>query len=349
MLLVDACHLLGDVTLAEALYAALLPRASEFYFLGPVGGYVEPPYSRQLGLLAETLGRLDLAVDHLTDAEVRTAQANMRAHLSRVRYELAGALLLRNTPGDRERALALLDQARTLAEELGQVGLLPRLGERRAIVAALTPSDTDHEQQRPTHARVEASNDTANVADRETRLAMRHEGDTWALVWHGHTLRLRDTVGLQVLDQLVASPGQEFHVLQLVSSGGEAGEVSDRGDAGTVLDAEAVQSYRRRLLDLREELEEAEGFADAGRADRAKNEIDFLTQQLASAVGLGGRDRRVGAAAERARTTVQKRLRSAIRRIDDELPALATHLDQAIRTGTFCGYLPDGRPRARRL
>ena len=73
-----------------------------------------------------------------------------------------------------------------------------------------------------------------------------------------------------------------------------------------------------------------------------------MTQELTRAVGLGGRERRAGAAAERARTAVQKRLRNAIRRIEDGFPELGNHLDQAIRTGTFCGYLPDGRARGRR-
>jgi hypothetical protein len=148
-----------------------------------------------------------------------------------------------------------------------------------------------------------------------------------------------------MLATLIASPGQEFHVLQLVSSGDD---VADAGDAGTVLDEQAVQSYRRRLLELREELDEAEGFADAGRANRAREEIDFLTAELARAVGLGGRLRRAGAAAERARTTAQKRLRGAIQRIEEGLPELGRHLDQTVRTGTFCGYLPDGRLRGRR-
>jgi hypothetical protein len=109
-----------------------------------------------------------------------------------------------------------------------------------------------------------------------------------------------------------------------------------------------VQRYRARLLDLREELDEAEGFGDRGRAEKAKTEIDFLTQELARAVGLGGRGRRAGNAAERARTTVQTRLREAIRRISDELPEAGVRLEQTIRTGTFCGWFPAGRPRPRR-
>ena len=64
-----------------------------------------------------------------------------------------------------------------------------------------------------------------------------------------------------------------------------------------------------------------------------------MTHELARAVSLGGRERRTTGAAERARTTVQKRLREAIRRIEVELPELGRYLDQNIRTGMLCGYL----------
>ncbi len=317
-LLVEPCHLMGDVPLAERLYPALLPRAQRFLFLGPMGGYYDPPYSRDLGLLCQTLGRLDEAVAHLADAEARMVQTGQRSQLARVRYELAGVLLARDRAADRERAAALLEQARTLAEELGQSRLLQLL---------------------PDGAPARSSTDAA------APFALRREGDYWTVVSSAGTLRLRDSRGLQLLAQLVASPGQEFHVLQLVSPADEAG---DPGDAGPVLDGEAVQSYRGRLLELREVLEEAEGFSDGSRADKARTEMDFLTTELARAVGLGGRERRVGGAAERARTTVQKRLRKVIRRIEDGLPELGKHLDQGIRTGAFCGYLPEGRPRGRR-
>ena len=327
-LLADACHLVGDVALAERLYPALLPRAQSFYNLGPLGPCCEPPYSRQLGLLAETLGRFDDAVSHLTDAEARTTLAGMRSHLARLRYELAGALLGRGRAGDHERAVGLLEDARALAEQLGQAGLLP-LVSARVRGAGATDHDATPRAKPPS----------------ERSFTLRREGDYWSVVFGAGALRLRDSRGIQVLALLVASPGQEFHVLQLVAPGDD--DKGDRGDAGVVLDGEAIQSYRRRLLDLREELEEAEGFSDVGRADRARGEIDSLTQELARGVGLGGRERRAGAAAERARTAVQKRLRNVVTRIADGLPELGTHLEHTIRTGTFCGYLPDGRVRGR--
>ena len=63
--------------------------------------------------------------------------------------------------------------------------------------------------------------------------------------------------------------------------------------------------------------------------------------ELTAAFGLGGRARRAGSPAERARTTVTARIRHVIRRIEVVHPALGRHLDRSIRTGTFCAYEPD--------
>jgi hypothetical protein len=60
-------------------------------------------------------------------------------------------------------------------------------------------------------------------------------------------------------------------------------------------------------------------------------------------VGLGGRDRSTASNAERARVSVTRAIRSAIERIGEQNPALGTHLDAAIRTGTYCSYRPDPR------
>ena len=69
--------------------------------------------------------------------------------------------------------------------------------------------------------------------------------------------------------------------------------------------------------------------------------MDALTEQLAAAVGLGGRDRPTGSEAERARTTVTHSLRTVIERIARQNPRLGDHLTARVRTGTFCVYAPD--------
>src|SRR5207244_2095765 len=105
----------------------------------------------------------------------------------------------------------------------------------------------------------------------------------------------------------------------------------------------ARDSYRQRLADLREVLAEAESFGDATRAARTREEIDFLGAELGRAVGLGGRSRRAGVAAERARSAVQRRIRNALERIGEHSPPLAAHLARTLRTGNFCVYRPATR------
>ena len=111
-------------------------------------------------------------------------------------------------------------------------------------------------------------------------------------------------------------------------------------DVGPILDAQAKAEYKRRLDDLRRDLEEAERFNDTTRAERDREEVDALAEQLAAAVGLGGRNRRIGSEAERARSAVTKRIKSSIKRIGQAIPSLGSHLATRVKTGYFCSYSP---------
>ena len=97
---------------------------------------------------------------------------------------------------------------------------------------------------------------------------------------------------------------------------------------------------RARLLDLEEEIEEADRWHDQERAARATAERDALVAELAAAAGLGGRARRLGDQAERARKTVTARIRDVIGRVERLHPALGAHLRASVTTGTFCSYSP---------
>jgi hypothetical protein len=107
-----------------------------------------------------------------------------------------------------------------------------------------------------------------------------------------------------------------------------------------VLDAPARAAYRRRVIELEEQAEEADAAGDVGRSGSIAAERDALIEQLTAAYGLGGRARRVGSSAERARTAVTARIREAMRRIEQAHPSLGLHLRRAVRTGTFCVYEP---------
>jgi tetratricopeptide (TPR) repeat protein len=163
------------------------------------------------------------------------------------------------------------------------------------------------------------------------------EGDFWTVSFAGSQVLIRDSRGMQHLARLLAEPGRELHVLDLAGSG----EVA--GDAGSVLDATAKEMYRRRLADIAEDIEEATENGDDVRAAQAQVEREFLVEELARAVGLGGRDRRASDNSERARAAVTQALRKAIDRLRHGNPQLGEHLDRTIRTGTYCAYLPDPR------
>jgi tetratricopeptide (TPR) repeat protein len=191
------------------------------------------------------------------------------------------------------------------------------------------------------------------------------EGEFWTVGYDRSTFRLKNSKGLGYLAHLLRHPSAEFHALDLVGgiasqrdqdesdqearSLPRAGEdleragihVASLGDAGDMLDDQAKVAYRRRLADLREELEEAKELGNVERAERAEAEIDALTRELSRAVGLGGRNRRAASASERARQTVTKTIRAVLDRVAENDATLAEILSRCIRTGTFCSYQPD--------
>src|SRR5262249_10528695 len=113
------------------------------------------------------------------------------------------------------------------------------------------------------------------------------------------------------------------------------------GQGLSILDGAAKAGYQQRVSAVGGELGEAERKNDPGAGERAREEMDAITEQLASAVGLGGRDRQAASSRERARSTVRKVVKAALNRIRDHHAALGRHLTTSIKTGTFCSYAPD--------
>jgi hypothetical protein len=174
----------------------------------------------------------------------------------------------------------------------------------------------------------------------------RREGDYWLVVFDGQTVRVRDLKGMRYLARLLAEPGREHHVLDLVAAEAGGRAQMDTGDAGEMLDERAKEAYRRRLAEIDDDIEEAEASGDSERAAQADAERDFLVRELAGAFGLGGRARRAASGSERARAGVTRAIRQAMTRIAEHHPALGKHLDHAIHTGSYCAYVPDPRAPA---
>lgn len=168
---------------------------------------------------------------------------------------------------------------------------------------------------------------------------LERQGDVWVCECDGRRFSLKDSRGLQMLARLIAEPGREIHVLDLAGATG-ADAVVDGGDSGELLDERARRDYRRRIEELRTQIEEAEETGDAACAETAREELEHLSGELARAFGLAGRARRAGSTVERARVNVQRRLKDAQARIAKECPAAGRHLEWALRTGILCSYRP---------
>ena len=167
------------------------------------------------------------------------------------------------------------------------------------------------------------------------RGVFRRDGELWTAAFEGQTVRLVEVKGFTDLARLLAQPGVEVHCLELAD---RPAEVSS-GDV--VLDDRARREIRARAVELQREIDDADAAHDLGRAERAREELDRLVDSLAGAIGLGGRARGLGSPAERARSAVTWRIRSAIKKVAATHPRLGRHLDNAVRTGHFCVYQPE--------
>ena len=169
----------------------------------------------------------------------------------------------------------------------------------------------------------------------------RRDGAMWTIEFAGASVRLRDAKGLADLAVLLAAPGRPVPAVDLMATG--AGRADLTMGADEVLDATARRRYKERLVDLDEEIAEAEGWSDPHRAERARAEREALLDELAAATGLSGRPRRLGDQSERARKAVTARIRDIIDRIERVHPALAAHLRHSVTTGAYCAYSPPAR------
>jgi hypothetical protein len=167
---------------------------------------------------------------------------------------------------------------------------------------------------------------------------LRPDGGVWTIDFNGTNVHVPDLKGLWHLRELVSRPHEFVPALTLVGASSE-GPIP-RGDTGPLLDREALRQYRRRLAELDHELDDAAVHGDAKRQAKQSAERDALIAELKRATGLGGRPRRSGSPAEKARLNVTRTIRHAITELSTKVPELAAHLDESIVTGVSCCYEP---------
>ena len=287
------------------------------------------------GRVSRAQGDLEAARRHLEDAVRGWNEVGAPYEVAVARMELAKVY---RAEGSEERSMLEFRAAESLFKQIGSLS--------QAALAAQAGCEPEPASAAEPAAQASAIEPGLHHDD----CGFRREGDYWALTFEGSTTRLRDLKGMRYLTRLLTSPGVEIHVLDLVAT--EQGQKGARRiapssplqlDAGALLDPQAKESYRRRLAEIEEDIEEAREMGNDERAYQAETERDFLVRELARAVGLGGRDRHPASPSERARAGVTRAIRQAMARIQQAHPSLGQHLERTIHTGTYCAYLPDPR------
>jgi hypothetical protein len=254
--------------------------------------------------------------------------------------------------GDRDLCAQLLDDLAPLAGSCGVNGAVVAFAGSHAHTAGLLAAALDQpdrsrqllEQASDTYQRLGADGWRAD-AGRDlaashctpkvpaTTGSMRRRGGVWNLTFADATAVVPHTKGLADIARLLATPGTEIHVLDLMDAADRSGAV------GPLADRRSLDAYRQRLADLETERAEAAGDHDDERAARLEAERQALLEELGRLKGVQGRVRQfANHPGERARKAVTARVRDAIGKLEPLLPELAAHLHRTIVTGTYCRY-----------
>lgn len=308
----------GDVDAARLAFTELGRRIDNTSLPTLVGAT-----ARLHGRLLLATGDADAAVDAFRDGLAQLENADVP--LTRLALHLA---LLRNT-ADADVAAARVDAKAAAA-------LLARLD------VVLDPADVALLQR---FAGVEAG----SPAPVPCRVASLQFVDGWWTAGCDRIhVRLRDTLGLRYIAALISRPGVELHVLDLVDQVDGVGPGIDRrsiGSAGPQSDQAARNAYRARVLQLRDDIEDALAAGRDDKAARLQTEADTVVAELAKSFGLGGRERWASSTSEKARLNVTRAIRAAVAKLTDALPEPGAALDRGIRTGAFCAYEPKPEDR----
>ena len=250
----------------------------------------------EIEIAAGDIARARSAADELTRV---AARFESRALVAGAAHAHGRVRLAEGAPADAERFCA---EAARLWSEIGAPyeAALARAGLADALRASGSEQRAAFELQaaRAVLDRIEAeptADDAAPVGERRSRVTdldmFRREGDYWSVSFEGRTVQVRDLKGIRYLARLLADPGREFHVLDLVAAeSGRSAEAASgpgagvshtgTGDAGEMLDARAKDAYRRRLAEIEDDIEQARALEDTEREMQADAERDFLVREL---------------------------------------------------------------------
>jgi hypothetical protein len=229
--------------------------------------------------------------------------------------------------------LALLDEARAVGvrrpDEL--MSLLSRVIDR--LLAG------DPRAQRPLRELRALLAERDGPDDRA--VCVRH-GRRWRVETAGQVAMVGHSVGMLHLATLIANPGVEIAAVDVAAGADALARAANRG-TGTgqpVLDHTATLTYRRRLVQLHEQIDELTADGKHEAAVVMHTEREWILRELRAGTTSSGRPRAFSDNRERARIAVGRAIRRAIAHIEDANPLVGAHLRDSVHTGVHCWYRP---------
>jgi hypothetical protein len=170
----------------------------------------------------------------------------------------------------------------------------------------------------------------------------RRAGQAWRYRFAGgeEYILLPDN-GPAYLHELLARPHTPTSAVELAFRVARHPREFILGDAGEVLDRQAMSTYRARYDELKEEVEHARRNGDPGRLEQAQADMHALAEQLRHGRGLGGRSRKASDDVENVRKAVGNAIRRTITKIRVFDPAFADHLRTRLQCGKHPVYTPE--------
>ncbi|MGD8428006.1 MAG: hypothetical protein PVH63_10250 [Balneolaceae bacterium] len=160
------------------------------------------------------------------------------------------------------------------------------------------------------------------------------EDEFWKFSYLGQSARLKERKGFIDIQKLLQDAGTPVHCTELMG-------IPVLYEGEQVFDQKAKRNYQKKIRSLQNDIALAERRQDFEKAGQLQEEYEQILEHLTNSLGLQGKIRNTGGSIERARSAVTWRIRSAISKIEEVLPALGKHLSNSVQTGTFCSYEPE--------
>ncbi len=198
----------------------------------------------------------------------------------------------------------------------------------------------------------------------ESQNIFRNDGHFWTVRFGRKTCLFKDSKGMAYIGYLVARPNKRVSALELYyqvsphppGAVKQAPDTTRDDDAGYQRGAKSCVSgvaanevlgkgdywdMKRQFDELQEEKRKAEADNDPLRMEQVQADILAMGEYMRKQVGPQGQRRKWPGSLEKARQTVTKAIRSAIRSMGKEHPALGKHLDVSLDCGRVLTYTPE--------